>query len=150
MKKYRVYADTSVFGGCFDDEFSNESLKFFSLVREGIFSLIISPVLYAELLKAPIEVQNLFKTIPTDLIEEIEFSDEIITLRDEYLKSGILTMKSKSDAEHIASATIANADFVVSWNFKHIVHFDKINGYQAVNILNGYKPINIYAPFQVI
>jgi hypothetical protein len=29
----RVYADTSVFGGVFDDEFREESLTFFELVR---------------------------------------------------------------------------------------------------------------------
>ena len=33
-------------------------------------------------------------------------------------------------------------DFVVSWNFKHIVHFEKIAGYQAVNLLNGYREIS--------
>ena len=32
-----------------------------------------------------------------------------------------------NDAMHVALATVAKAD-VVSWNFKHIVHFDKIRG----------------------
>ncbi len=40
--------------------------------------------------------------------------------------------------------------FVVSWNFKHIVHYEKIAGYQAVNLLNGYKEIRIYSPKEVV
>ena len=35
MKPLRVYADTSVFGGCFDAEFAAESERFFDLVRAG-------------------------------------------------------------------------------------------------------------------
>jgi len=61
-----------------------------------------------------------------------------------------VTQSSRSDAEHIASASVADVDFVVSWNFKHIVHYDKISGYQAVNLLNGYRQIRIYSPREVI
>lgn len=39
---------------------------------------------------------------------------------------------------------------IVSWNFKHIVHFDKISGYHGVNLLEGYKAIPIYSPLEVI
>ena len=56
----------------------------------------------------------------------------------------------QADAEHIASASVAEVDFVVSWNFKHIVQFEKIAGYQAVNLLNGYREIRIYSPKEVV
>ena len=39
---------------------------------------------------------------------------------------------------------------IVSWNFKHIVHFDKIKGYNAVNMLKGYQLIDIRSPSEVI
>jgi len=38
---------------------------------------------------------------------------------------------------------------IVSWNFKHIVHYDKIRLYNAVNTLRGYTPIGIYSPWEV-
>jgi hypothetical protein len=57
---------------------------------------------------------------------------------------------SLADAQHIAAASVAEADMVVSWNFRHIVHYEKINGYHAVNLLNGYKPIPIYSPREVV
>ena len=46
-------------------------------------------------------------------------------------------------------ATVADVDVIVSWNFKHIVHFDKIRLFNAVNIEQGYKPMNIYSPREV-
>jgi len=45
---------------------------------------------------------------------------------------------------------VAEVDFVISWNFKHIVHFEKIAGYQAVNLMNGYKEVRIYSPKEVV
>ena len=42
------------------------------------------------------------------------------------------------------------ADLIVSWNFKHIVHFDKIRQYNAISALNGYREIDIRSPAEVI
>ena len=39
---------------------------------------------------------------------------------------------------------------VVSWNFKHIVHFKKIPLCNAINTLNGYSHIDIFSPPEVI
>jgi len=55
-----------------------------------------------------------------------------------------------ADAEHIAAATIAEVDIVVSWNFRHIVNFDKILKYEGVNLLHRYKPLRIHSPKEVI
>ena len=45
---------------------------------------------------------------------------------------------------------MANADIIVSWNFKHIVHFDKIRGFNAVNLREGYLPIEIRSPMEIV
>ncbi len=150
MKVYRVYADTSVFGGCFDSEFEDASNAFFDLVKNGVFRIIISPILLFELENAPVHIQKLLANLPNEFLEHIEESTDVIFLRDEYIRAGILGKASLSDAEHVASASVFDADFIVSWNFKHIVHFDKINSFQAVNLLNGFKPIRIYSPNEVI
>jgi hypothetical protein len=119
-------------------------------VKNDFFTLIISPVLIAELLKAPEAVQEILSELPKDALELMEHTEEISYLRDEYLKEKVLSFRSKADSEHVASATIGNADFIISWNFKHIVHFDKISGFNAVNLKNGYKLINIYSPKEVV
>ena len=70
-------------------------------------------------------------------------------LTDTYLEREILTFKFADDAFHIALASVANVDVLVSWDFKHIVHFDKIRRFSAVNIKRGYKPLQIYSPREV-
>ncbi len=150
MKRFRIYADTSVFGGCFDDEFAEESLAFFEAVRNGKFVLVVSPTVLAELQRAPEQVQEILTGLPANAVEIVEISTEVEHLRDAYLAASILRFEHKSDAEHIATASVAEVDFVVSWNFKHIVHFEKIAGYQAVNLLNGYREIRIHSPQEMV
>lgn len=150
MKTLRVYADTSVFGGCFDTEFDKDSLAFFREVAEGRFVLVVSLVTLRELRRSPENVQRLLEGLPSDSVELVEDSPEIERLRDAYVQAGVVTTSSLDDAEHIASATVAEVDVVVSWNFKHIVHFEKIRGYEAVNLLQGYRAIRIHSPREVI
>ena len=150
MKRLRLYADTSVFGGCFDDEFSTNSRMLFDEIRAGRFILVMSATTLRELQQAPPEVRELASTIPEDYIELIGESKEIEQLRDAYVKAGVVGPSSLLDAEHIASASVANVDLIVSWNFKHIVHFEKIRGYHAVSLMEGYRPTPIHSPREVI
>lgn len=150
MKRLRIYADTSVFGGCFDDEFSEDSKALFDEIRDGRFILVISTTSLKELNHAPDYVQQVLADLPPQMIQIIDYSEEIATLRDAYLNANVVGHSCKSDAEHIAAASVAEVDLVVSWNFKHIVHFEKISGYHAVNLLNGYKTIRIFSPKEVI
>jgi len=67
MKRFRVYADTSVYGGCFDVEFEAESRAFFEAVRRGRFELVISPTVLSELQRAPEQVRRIpAEWIPRD------------------------------------------------------------------------------------
>ncbi len=47
-------------------------------------------------------------------------------------------------------AAVARADLIVSWNFKHIVHVDKIRRFNAVNLIEGYGLIDIRNPLEVV
>ena len=149
-KIYRVYADTSVFGGCFEEGVRKASLTFFDHVRRGRFVLIVSDMTLLELREAPAQVRDILASLPPEAVERMPLSEEIEELRDAYLSAGILGPSCVEDAEHIASATVADVDFAVSWNFKHIVHVDKISGYQGVNLLKGYPPIRIFSPPEVV
>jgi predicted nucleic acid-binding protein len=59
-KALRIYADTSVFGGVFDPEFAAASAKFLDQVKSKRFRLVVSPVVEAEIAKAPPRVQAIF------------------------------------------------------------------------------------------
>ena len=150
MKTLRVYADTSVFGGCFDAEFETASVAFFREVREGRFVLVVSDLTVAELVDAPERVRNVLTELSAAHVERVAVTGECESLRQEYLRARVLGPASADDAMHIAVATVMEVDLVVSWNFKHIVHFDKIAGFEGVNTLNKYRSPRIYSPKEVI
>ncbi len=82
--------------------------------------------------------------------EIAQVTQEALLLQQAYINFGVVTPKSAEDAWHVALATVSQCALIVSWNFKHIVHFDKIPKYNAVNTLNGYGQIGIYSPLEVI
>lgn len=144
-----VYADTSVYGGVYDDEFSEASARFFDFVRRGSFQLVLSEIVHRELSFAPDRVQELFQEmLPLAFLSPV--SEEAVNLQQSYIREGIVTKKSLDDALHVALATVSGCDLIVSWNFKHIVHFQKIPLFNAVNTLNGYNALMIYSPLEVI
>lgn len=149
INSLKVYADTSVFGGVYDDEFSNASKLFFDQVKAGKFHLITSAVVSEEILKAPKKVANFFNKI-IEFSEIAEVKIDALNLRDKYLEANIVTKKWLTDAMHVAIATVSNCSIIVSWNFAHIVNFQKIPLYNAVNRINGYNDIGIYSPMEVI
>ncbi|GAB4162842.1 MAG: hypothetical protein Fur005_21790 [Roseiflexaceae bacterium] len=71
-------------------------------------------------------------------------------MQQAYLAAGIVTAKWATDALHVALATVSGCELIVSWNFKHIVHFEKIPLYNAVNTLEGYGAVAIFSPREVI
>jgi hypothetical protein len=146
----RVYADTSVFGGCFDNEFAPESVRFFEEVREGRFVVVVSNVTLDELELAPERVRRVLAGLPTEQVEIVSTSPESDELKKAYLNAAVVGPASTNDAAHIAVATVCGVDLVVSWNFKHIVHFEKIGGYEGVNSLRGYRSPRIYSPREVV
>lgn len=77
-------------------------------------------------------------------------SPESERMRDLYIQARVVGAKSKDDAHHVAIATVAQADMIVSWNFRHIVHFDKIIGFNSVNLREGYSTIEIRSPREVV
>lgn len=150
VKPLRLYVDTSVFGGCFDDEFAEPSLRLFEQVRSGRFTLLVSQTALEELIDAPAEVRDVLTSMPEERLEVLDLSAEILALRDAYINHGVVGPDSLLDAEHIATATIARADILVSWNFKHIVQFERIRGYNDVNLKQGFAAIAIHSPWEVI
>jgi predicted nucleic acid-binding protein len=145
----RVYADTSVYGGVFDDEFAKASKEFFDQVREGRFALVLSTLVDDELQRAPEEVRRLLDDLRS-LAVATELSEETLTLREAYIAAGILGARWGADAMHVAAATASGCTLLVSWNFKHLVHFQKIPMYNGVNLSLGYGPIRIHTPQEVL
>ncbi|MDD3665845.1 MAG: PIN domain-containing protein [Bacteroidales bacterium] len=144
--KQRIYIDTSVFGGYFDKEFKEHTIPLFDRIKAGEFVILYSTVTQDELENAPDIVKEFVRSLRADLTEFVDTSDEAVDLATEYIIEKVVGKTSYADCLHIALATINRADFLVSWNFKHIVNIERIRGYNAINIKNGYKQLEIRSP----
>ena len=149
MAKVRVYVDTSVFGGVHDEEFSAESIRFFELVRRREFIVLLSPLTVRELEGAPEPVRRVLEDLPDDCTENVDVDEEVEALADAYLEAGVLSDDSRDDAVHVAAATVAGANLLLSWNFKDIVRYDRIRMFNGVNALKGYRRVDIRSPLEV-
>lgn len=144
--KQRIYIDTSVFGGHFDEEFKEHTIPLFDRIKACEFVVLYSTVTQDELKNAPVKVKELVKSLRADHTEFIEATNETIELATEYITEKVVGQTSFADCLHIALATINRADFLVSWNFKHIVNIERIRGYNSINIKNGYQQLEIRSP----
>ncbi len=150
MKKLRIYLDTSVFGGFFDDEFQEFTKPLFERVNIGEFTVLFSIILEEEIELAPEKAQNLVRAIAIENTEFLIETEDIVALSSEYISEKVVGNTSNSDCLHIALATINQADLILSWNFKHIVNVMRIKGYNSINIKNGYKQLEIRSPKELM
>ena len=88
--------------------------------------------------------------IPTAHTEIVRLSPEAEALARLYLSEAILTVNMFADAQHIAMATIAGVDVLVSWNFRHVVNLQRIQHVHRVNALHGYPTIEIRSHREVV
>lgn len=149
MKVPRVYVDTSVIGGCFDPEFERWSNALVVDFGSRRLVPVISEVVVAEIATAPTPVRQRLEEVRALVPEMLEISREALEIVAGYSRHGILPPRFRNDMLHIALATVADVDVLVSWNFKHIVRLDKIRLYNSVNLELGYRPLQIRSPREV-
>ncbi len=149
-RKTKVYADTSVFGGLFDEGFSEASGRFFEEVVDGKHVVLVSEITARELEGAPLEVRQFVADLSDNALVRIPFTGEMADLRDAYLSADVLGPASSDDAAHVACATVAHADLIISWNFRHLVNWGKMRAFNAVNVSLGYPLITILSPREVV
>ena len=146
----KFYVDTSVFGGYFDPEFEEATRNFFEELRYKGKYILYSELTRNELVNAPERVKEFVNSLPEEMFDYIEITDEALQLSDKYIKENVVGKASREDCLHIALATVNRADVLVSWNFKHIVNLRKIRGYNSVNLKAGYPFIEIRSPLELI
>ena len=148
--KVRIYTDTSVLGGCEDEEFAEHSVRLMEGFIRGDLVLVLSSLTVQELAAAPAEVRRRLASVPEAHIETLQLDAEADELAEAYVAVGVLTAKMRADAQHIAIATVGRVDALVSWNFKDIVNLQRIHGYNSVNLRRGCPMIEIRTPREVL
>jgi len=148
--KQRIYIDTSVIGGYYDTEFETATRQLFERITNKEFEVYFSEINEEELLFAPQHVKEVKDLIPADCFYYLEITEEARQLAQLYISERALGKASENDAYHIALASINRIDCLISWNFKHIVNYDKIRMFNAVNMRFGYPLINISSPLEFL
>ncbi|MBN4049601.1 hypothetical protein JYT36_00065 [Bacteroidales bacterium AH-315-N07] len=146
----KIYVDTSVIGGCFDEEFQKWSNELFDEFKKGTELLMLSDLTLQELELSKPMVRYKVKEVPKINIINISIVDEAIQLAVTYIEEGALNNKSYNDALHIALGTIYHTDVLASWNFKHIVNLERIRLYNSINLRLGYRIIEIRTPREIL
>ena len=81
---------------------------------------MLSELTLRELETAPEGVRLVLGQVPADHIDALALSPEAKELAAGYIAEGAVGERMRADALHIALATVARVDVLVSWNFKHI------------------------------
>ena len=144
-----LFLDTSVIGGYFDDEWKDATQELWRQMEAGRWRFLSSDVTTDELAAAPERVRELFAdTFPAAAVLAISAESE--RLAAAYMERHILPPKYTDDARHVAVCTVTQLEYLVSWNFKHLVNVEREKGFNAVNLLQGYRPIRIVNPLELI
>ena len=154
MKRNKIYLDTSVLNFFFEEEdlekaYSTKEL--FREIRRGRYSAFVSDLVLREIGRTKGQKrENLLSLIKTYDIPWLEVTPESLILAGKYADRKIFPRKYQDDGLHIAIATVEEIDIVVSWNLRHMVKLKTRQEVKAINILEGYKEIEICTPMEVI
>ena len=115
------------------------------------FEVSIPNVVFEEIGRCPMPKRaQLMELINRYDLDVLEFDHESKKLADRYIKEGMIPVKYEDDAFHIAIATVNNIDAILSWNFEHIVKVKTKREVVGINLIMGYRPIDIYTPREVV
>jgi hypothetical protein len=148
--KPRIYIDTSVIGGCFDEEFAIWSIRLFDEIRSKSKVAVIADITLRELESAPENVRSVLSNLPRGTVEKVYLKEESEQLASNYIKHRVVGKRNVIDAQHIAIASVEKVDVMVSWNFHHIVNLNRIRAFNAINLLLGYPMLEIRSPREVV
>ena len=153
MRKPRVYLETTVFNYYFDTDRDahGDTVKLFKEIRAGKYEGYTSIYVTDELIEAKEPKRsNMLALITEYNITVLDAADEARNLADIYVNEGMIPIKHRYDGLHIAVATINDLDYIFSLNFRHINKLKTKTMTSHINISEGYKPVFIYSPMEVI
>lgn len=154
MRVPKIYLETSVFNFYFADDAPDkreDTMRLFEEIRQGKYAPYTSDFVVEELQQASEPKQSaMVKLITQYSVTVLPDDPETRRLADMYVAEEIIPEKYSTDARHIASTTVNDLDFIVSYNFRHIVKLKTITMTEIVNLRENYRKIGIYSPTEVV
>ena len=148
MVREQVYLDTTVASAMFDDRAPDrqELTRQFWTERLPDFEPVLSGVVVIEIEGTPDEVRRQEMRALVAGMRILPNDEDSEGLADEYVRRAVFPRRYRTDALHVAIATVCGVRNLVSWNFRHLVRLRTRREVDLVNALKGYMPIEILAP----
>ena len=155
MRVPTIYLESTIFNFPFADDapqYQADTKRLFAEIKAGKFRPFTSRYVLRELenTKDTGKLEQMMALISDYGITVTPASDEIERLADVYITAGIIPKKYETDALHIAAATVAGLDYIISLNFRHIVKHKTIIETEIINARERYKRVFIHTPAEVI
>ena len=150
----KLFIETSIFNFYFDGKQGRkqrDTILFFEAIAKGKYEAFTSQLVMKELWDAPpekyIKMQNIVEKY---LKGSLDISGEVERMAGLYVSKGIIPLKHREDAFHLAATTVHNLDFIISFNQGHIVKTKTMIGAGLVNLHEGYRQIGISTPTELL
>jgi predicted nucleic acid-binding protein len=148
VRKFDVYVETSVWGAAADVEpayYRKAADKL--LARAGDFDFYVTDVVLAEVAAAaPAVRKGVEEVIKRASPSELEITADVAFLAGEYIKRGVFPARYEADALHVAAACHYAMDYLVSYNFRHIVRVSRRELIKSANAILGVATPQIISP----
>ncbi len=116
---------------------------------ENRFEFVVSDIVLVETRRGnPTAAQQRLDMLAS--LTVLETLPTVDPLAQQLLETGAVPQNFRSDAQHIAIATVHGVEYLVSWNHKHIVNANKREHINKICQAAGFKPITICTPTELI
>ena len=132
MRRPRVYLETTMFNHYFDTdrEAHGDTVELFKEIRAGKYEAYTSAYVTDEIVEAKEPKRsNMLALIEEYNITILPVAGEAGKLANIYVSEGVIPIKHRYDALHIAIATINDLDYIFSLNFKHISRLSSVSSF---------------------
>jgi len=153
MRTPKIYLETTMFNHYFDvdREAHADTVSLFKEIKVGKYEAYTSSYVIDELINADEPKRSDMLSLITEYnITVLPAADEARRLADMYVNDGVIPIKYRYDGLHIAIATVNDLEYIFSLNFKHINKIKTKTMTGLINLSQGYKPIVIASPMEVI
>jgi predicted nucleic acid-binding protein len=153
MRVPKIYLETTMFNHYFDEhrEAHADTVTLFEEIKTNKYEAYTSIYVTDELIKADEPKRSKMLSLIAEYnIIVLQNSNEAEMLADIYVNDGVIPLKYRYDGLHIAIATIHSLSYIFSLNFQHINKLKTKSMTSNINIRQGYNPVYICSPMEVV
>ena len=113
------------------------------------YSLVTSPLVLAEFQRSP-DVKSAEADRFFEEVEMLEKPPNFAAVVNRYVRERLMPADAGGDAAHLAFASIYGADFLLTWNCRHLANANKQRHIHVVNTRLGLTTPIICTPFELV